>query len=129
MDGFGNHNLATSIKAMIACQPNFINQKMLMQHFCELLGAKSDQTPVAHCEIAGEGIKFDWGYSKMLYRSKPISMKRNKIKQQKTLLVFYSGKLTFPLPARTRAGEGLFAAIRDVADVQSVDVGCSFRMV
>ena len=80
MDGFGNRNLTTSIKAVIACQPDFINQKTLLQHFCELLGTKSDRTPVAHCEIAGEGIEFDWGYSKMLYRSKPISMKRNKTK-------------------------------------------------
>ena len=65
---------------MIASQPDFMEQKTLLQHFCELLGAKSDHTPVAHCEIAGEGIEFDWGYSKTIYRSKPLSMKRNKTK-------------------------------------------------
>ena len=40
----------------------------------------SDCTPVAHCKIAGEGIEFDWGFSKLAYRAKPISLKRNKTK-------------------------------------------------
>ena len=35
---------------------------------------------MAHCEIAGEGIEFDWGFSKMAYRSKQIEQKRNKSK-------------------------------------------------
>ena len=59
-------------------QPDFLEQETLLQVYCRKLGAKSDHTPVAHCEVAGEGIEFDWGYSKTVYRSKPLSEKRNK---------------------------------------------------
>jgi hypothetical protein len=33
-------------------------------------------TPKYHCEIAGEGIEYAWGFSKRFYRSLPLSRKR-----------------------------------------------------
>ena len=61
-------------------QPHFMNEKTMLQYYCKKLGIRTDRTPVAHCEIAGEGIEFDWGFSKIAYNSKPISLKQNKSK-------------------------------------------------
>ena len=80
LDPFGNRNLKTSLKSLILCQPDFMNQKTMLQYYCEKLGILSDRTPVAHCEIAGEGIEFNWGCAKLTYRGKPIGLKQNKNK-------------------------------------------------
>ena len=37
-----------------------------------------DWTPKCHCEIAGEGIEYNWGFSKLTYRRAPIRLKHNK---------------------------------------------------
>ena len=83
LDEFGNRNIDRSLKSLISQQPDFMHEQTMLQYYCEKLGIKSDQTPVAHCEIAGEGIKFDWGCSKLTYRAKPISLKHNKNKFHK----------------------------------------------
>ena len=85
-DEYSDINEFTSIKIMIMNQPDFLEQKTLLQHHCKKLSVFSDQSPVAHCEIAGEGIEFDWGFSKMSYCSKPIEMKRNKTKFHKLVM-------------------------------------------
>ena len=82
-DQYGNRIQENSIKRMISTQPDFLQQKTILQHYCKELGALSNRTPDAHCKIAGEGIKFDWGFSKMMYRSKPMSEKQNKSKFHK----------------------------------------------
>ena len=41
---------------------------------------KVERTPKCHPEIAGEGIEYDWGCAKGVYRRLPISEKRSKIK-------------------------------------------------
>jgi hypothetical protein len=38
-------------------------------------------TPKFHCEVAGEGIKYDWGLSKRDYRSLPAHMMYAKMRQ------------------------------------------------
>ena len=35
-------------------------------------------TPKYHCEIAGEGIEYDWGVAKKTYRNKPLKDKRSR---------------------------------------------------
>ena len=80
IDEFGNRNIKRSLKSIISQQPNFMHEQTMLQHYCNKLGIKSDRTPVAHCKIAGEGIEFDWGFSKLNYRAKPITLKRNKSK-------------------------------------------------
>ena len=62
-DTFGNRDLKTSLKSLILCQLDFMNQKTMLQYYCEKLGILSDRTPVAHCKIAGEGIEFNWGFA------------------------------------------------------------------
>ena len=57
-----------------------MNQKTMLQYYCEKLGILSDRTPVAHCKIAGEGIEFNWGFAKLTYCGKPIGLKWNKSK-------------------------------------------------
>ena len=64
----------------ITQKSNIIHEQTMLQYYCEKLGIKSDRTLVVHCKIAGEGIKFDWGFSKFTYRAKPISLKCNKNK-------------------------------------------------
>ena len=80
IDEFGNRDLKKSLTSMIAQQPDFMHEQTMLQHYCAKLGIRSDRTPVAHCKIAGEGIEFDWEFSKLTYRAKPISLKRNKSK-------------------------------------------------
>ena len=80
LDEFGNRDLNTLLKCLILQQPDFMNEKTMLQYYCKKLGIRTDRTPVAHCEIAGEGIEFDWGFSKIAYNSKPISLKQNKSK-------------------------------------------------
>ena len=57
-----------------------MEQETLLQTHCKKLGAMSDRSPVALPEIAGKGIKFNWGFSKITYRAKSLSQKRNKTK-------------------------------------------------
>ena len=71
-----------SLKKLLSLQPDFMRQETLLQTFIMKLGQKSDRTPIVHCEIAGEGIEFNWGHSKIIYRSRPIEQKRNKNKFQ-----------------------------------------------
>ena len=80
IDEYGNRLCETSIKSLISVQPDFLQQETLLQVYCNKLGVKADRTPVAHCEIAGEGIEYDWGHSKIVYRSRPLSEKCSKSK-------------------------------------------------
>lgn len=80
VDEFGNYDTDKSLMNMISQQPDFMHEKTMLQHYCEELGIRSNRTPKAHCEIAGEGIEFDWGFSKLTYCTKPIALKRNKTK-------------------------------------------------
>ena len=44
------------------------------------MGIETDRSPVAHPEIVGDGIEFDWANSKLSYRAYPLKTKRNKKK-------------------------------------------------
>ena len=78
MDEYGNRDETKSLKKLIEKQPDFLQQETLLQIHCRKLGVSSDRSPVAHPEIAGEGIEFNWGHSKLIYRAKPLTEKRNK---------------------------------------------------
>lgn len=79
---YGNRYEDKSIKKILSMQPDFTKQETLLQTFITKLGQKSDRTAVAHCEVASDGIKFDWGCFKIVYRSKPIKEKKSKTKFQ-----------------------------------------------
>ena len=72
LDSFGNQSESLSIRKLIAKQPDFQQQETLLQSYCKQLGVLTDRSPVAHPEITGEGIEFDWGCSKLVCRSKPL---------------------------------------------------------
>ena len=77
-DLYGILDETSSIKCLMAKQPDFLEQETLLQYYAKKLGVESDRSPVCHPEIAGEGIEFDWGCSKVYYRSQPLCRKRSK---------------------------------------------------
>ena len=44
------------------------------------MGVSIDHSPIAHPELAGEGIEYDWGFSKLLYCRHPLADKKKKEK-------------------------------------------------
>ena len=79
---YGNCYQEKMMKSLIKMQPNFLNQETLLQTYYRKLGVLSDWTHVTHCEVAGEGIEFNWDFAKIVYCSKPLEDKRNKNKFQ-----------------------------------------------
>ena len=79
-DAFGNVDPDTSLKRLMSLLTDFIQEETLLQYHGRLLGVKVERTPKCHPEIAGEGIEYDWGCAKGVYRRLPISEKRTKIK-------------------------------------------------
>lgn len=61
-------------------QPDFLHQETLLQIHCRELGTLSNRSPIAHPKIAGKCIEFNWSFSKITYRAKLLSEKRNKTK-------------------------------------------------
>ena len=59
-DKFGHCDESRSKKALISSQPNFLDQKTLLQHYCEKLGVLSECSPAVYYESAREGIRFNW---------------------------------------------------------------------
>ena len=80
VDEYGIRDEDKSLKQIISMQPDFLQEETLLHiHFREL-GTMSNRSPVAHPKIAGKGIEFNWGFSKITYRAKPLSKKLNKTK-------------------------------------------------
>ena len=67
-----------SIDKLMKQQMDFVNELTLLQYHGNLLGVTVDRSPKCHPEIAGEGIEYLWGLSKMWYRKAPISSERTK---------------------------------------------------
>ena len=59
-------------------QKDFNKEITLLQFHGEQMGVKVDRTPKYHPEIAGEGIEYAWGISKLVYMRATMSRKRNK---------------------------------------------------
>jgi hypothetical protein len=79
-DAFGNVIRETSLKHLMSLLTDFIEEETLLQYHGRLLGVKVERTPKCHPEIAGEGIEYDWGCGKGVYRRLPISQKKTKQK-------------------------------------------------
>ena len=67
-----------SIIKLMNLQFDFINELTLLQFHGNKLGVIVDRSPKCHPEIAGEGIEYLWGLSKVWYRKAPIARKRSK---------------------------------------------------
>jgi hypothetical protein len=79
-DAFGNIIRETSLKHLMSLLTDFIEEETLLQYHGRLLGVRVERTPKCHPEIAGEGVEYDWGCGKGVYRRLPISEKRTKTK-------------------------------------------------
>ena len=60
--------------------PDFIREETLLQCHGKAMGMIVDHSPIAHPEVAGEGVEYDWGFSKLFYRRHPLAVKRSKEK-------------------------------------------------
>ena len=60
--------------------PDFLNEVTLLQEKLGTLGVTVHRLPKCHAELAGEGIKYSWGFAKNMYRRLPIKQKRTKDK-------------------------------------------------
>ena len=67
-----------SINSLMRLQPDFVSEQTLLQYHAQLLGVKLERSPKCHPEIAGEGVEYGWGLSKMFYRRSPNAKKRSK---------------------------------------------------
>jgi hypothetical protein len=61
--------------------PDFASEKSALQKLAEAISTDDynvsiEFTPKYHCEIAGEGIEYSWGFIKKIYRRAPLMAKR-----------------------------------------------------
>ena len=63
--------------------PDFIGEETLLQFHGRKIGVIIDHSPKAHPEVAGEGVEYNWGFSKLLYCRQPIELKSKKDKFRK----------------------------------------------
>ena len=68
----------TSLKLLMANCLDFEEEESLLQYYGQDLGVTIDCTPKCHCELAGEGIEYAWGFSKNYYRTLSLSDKKGK---------------------------------------------------
>lgn len=57
---------------------DFANAESNLQRIARLCGAKAERSPKFHCELAGEGIEYDWAFCKAKYRCRPLAEKRSR---------------------------------------------------
>ena len=69
-----------SLRELMKLQEDFAEEITLLQFHGQQMGVIIDRTPKCHPEIAGEGIEYAWGISKLIYRRAPMIKKRNKEK-------------------------------------------------
>jgi hypothetical protein len=79
-DSFGNVICETSLKHLMSLLTDFVEEETLLQYHGRLLGVKVERTTKCHPEIVGEGIEYDWGCGKGVYRRLPLLRKRTKEK-------------------------------------------------
>jgi len=76
----------TSLKYLMQQLPDFENEKTLLHYHGEKLGCIIYNSPKCTPEVAGEGIEYDWGVSKIWYRIQDTELKRNKTKFKELVL-------------------------------------------
>jgi hypothetical protein len=57
---------------------DLINEESILQYYGRLMGVTVNETPMCHCEMAGEGIQYSWVAAKTKWRRFPVSAKRRK---------------------------------------------------
>ncbi len=59
---------------------DFVGEETLLQYHGQMIGVIVNDSPKAHPEVAGEGVEYNWGFSKLLYCHRHIKKKRKKEK-------------------------------------------------
>lgn len=67
-----------SLNHLMSLLPDFENEKTLLHHHGEALGCIIFNSPKCTPEIAGEGIEYDWGVSKLYYKAQDVERKRKR---------------------------------------------------
>ena len=79
-DKCGNMIDDSSLRRRMEQMPDFVGEETLLQFHGRKIGVYIDHSPKAHPEVAGKGVEYDWGYSKLLYFRQHIEKKRSKEK-------------------------------------------------
>lgn len=58
----------TSMTHLMSQLPDFKEEKTRLQHMAVKIGCSVRYTPKAHPELAGRGIEYHWGYSKLYFQ-------------------------------------------------------------
>ncbi|PBK83278.1 hypothetical protein ARMGADRAFT_1048481 [Armillaria gallica] len=66
-------------RRVLYCQPDFVNQKSILQEHCTARGYEVVYFPKFHCEL--NFIEQCWGYAKRLYRLCPTSTKEDDLER------------------------------------------------
>ena len=74
----GERDLKYSIRKILADCEDFKNENTHLQVMADALGVIVDFTPKYHCELAGEGIEYTWGFSKNRYRKAEFGRKKRR---------------------------------------------------
>ena len=65
-DWDGDDKKTLSIKRLMQLQNDFVHKVTLLQHHAKILGVILERSPKCHPELAGEGIEYAWGLSKLM---------------------------------------------------------------
>jgi len=71
-------NSRTMLVELLEECTDFENCKSNLQMIAWKLGVRAERTPKFHCEMAGEGIEYNWAIGKKKYRSIPLIHKKGR---------------------------------------------------
>ena len=80
-----------SLRTLMSRCSDFANEKSAMEHLFMQLSEKGEQTlkmltsPKYHCELAGEGVEYAWGFMKRHFRNLCLKEKKTKEKFNKAV--------------------------------------------
>jgi len=77
LDPTRTYTKAQLVKLLQGCT-DFLNTETNLQMIARALGVQAERSPKFHCEIAGEGIEYDWGFCKAKYRCRPLTDKKGR---------------------------------------------------
>jgi hypothetical protein len=75
-DDDGNLIPDFSLRHLIANCTDFMSEQSQLEYVCDSIGARVIITTKYHCEYAGEGVEYSWGFSKAIYRRYPLALKK-----------------------------------------------------
>lgn len=75
-DDDGNLIPDLSLRHLLANCTDFMMEQSQLEHVCGSIGARVIITTKYHCEYAGEGVEYSWGFSKAIYRRSPLALKK-----------------------------------------------------